>query len=78
MADRFQVDDLPPRTDSINLPKVATGTATAIQTADADAVQSTDMTDTFISAPVCTIAGQQDTATDRRLLGRTRVARAVL
>jgi hypothetical protein len=30
--------DLPSGTDSINLPKVATGTATAIQTADAGTV----------------------------------------
>lgn len=54
--------DLPSGTDSINLPKVATGTTTAIQTADAGAVSSTDLTDTSVSAPVRTIAGQQDIA----------------
>ena len=53
---------LPGGTDSINLPKVATGTATGVQTADAAAVTSTDMTDTSVSAPVRTIAGQQDVA----------------
>jgi HK97 family phage major capsid protein len=53
---------LPNGTDSINVPKVSTGTATAAQTADAASVQSTDMTDTTISAPVRTIAGQQDIA----------------
>ncbi|GAA1065210.1 phage major capsid protein [Streptomyces asiaticus] len=53
---------LPPGTDSINIPKVATGTAAAIQTADNAAVQETDLTDTSISAPVRTIAGQQDVA----------------
>jgi HK97 family phage major capsid protein len=53
---------LPPGTDSINIPKVATGTATAVQTADNGAVQETDLTDTFINAPVRTIAGQQDVA----------------
>jgi HK97 family phage major capsid protein len=53
---------LPPGTDSINIPKVATGTATAVQTADNAAVQETDLTDTFISAPVRTVAGQQDVA----------------
>ncbi|MGW7195544.1 phage major capsid protein [Streptomyces chryseus] len=53
---------LPPGTDSINLPKIATGTATGMQTADAAAVTSTDMTDTFVTAPVRTIAGQQDVA----------------
>jgi HK97 family phage major capsid protein len=53
---------LPGGTDSINIPKVATGTATAVQTADNGAVAETDMTDTFINAPVRTIAGQQDVA----------------
>jgi HK97 family phage major capsid protein len=53
---------LPGGTDSINIPKVATGTATAVQTADNGAVQETDLTDTFINAPVRTIAGQQDVA----------------
>lgn len=54
--------DLPGGTDSINLPKVATGSATGVQTADAGAVTSTDMTDTFVTAPVRTVAGQQDIA----------------
>ncbi|MGW0632437.1 phage major capsid protein [Streptomyces sp. NPDC002758] len=53
---------LPPGTDSINIPKVATGTAVAIQTADNTPVASQDLTDTFINAPVRTIAGQQDVA----------------
>lgn len=53
---------LPGGTDSINIPKVATGTTTAIQTADNGAVSETDLTDTFITAPVRTIAGQQDVA----------------
>jgi HK97 family phage major capsid protein len=53
---------LPSGTDSINLPKVATGTATGVQTADAGGVTSTDLTDTSVSAPVRTIAGQQDIA----------------
>jgi HK97 family phage major capsid protein len=54
--------DLPTGTDSINVPKVATGTTTAVQTADGGAVSSTDLTDTFVTAPVRTIAGQQDLA----------------
>lgn len=53
---------LPSGTDSVHLPKVASGTATAVQTADAGAVQSTDLTDTSVSAAVRTIAGQQDLA----------------
>ncbi|MFI6332922.1 phage major capsid protein [Micromonospora chersina] len=54
--------DLPTGTDSINLPKVATGTATGVQTADGQAVTSQDLTDTSVSAPVRTIAGQEDVA----------------
>lgn len=53
---------LPTGTDSVNLPKIATGTTAAIQTADAAGVSSTDLTDTSVSAPVRTIAGQQDIA----------------
>jgi HK97 family phage major capsid protein len=53
---------LPAGTDSINLPKVNTGTATAVQTTDGAAVTSADLTDTFVSAPVRTVAGQEDVA----------------
>lgn len=52
--------ELPPGTDSINIPKVSTGTATAIQAADNSAVQETDLADTSVQANVKTIAGQQD------------------
>ncbi|MEU6552104.1 phage major capsid protein [Streptomyces sp. NPDC046915] len=61
-ANVVNMQPLPPGTDSINIPKVASGTATAAQTADNAAVQETDATDTFINAPVRTIAGQQDVA----------------
>lgn len=63
---------LPAGTDSVNVPKVATGTATGVQTADAGTVTSTDMTDTFVTAPVRTIAGQQDIAI--QLLDQSPVA----
>ncbi|MET7982528.1 phage major capsid protein [Streptomyces sp. NPDC005281] len=53
---------LPPGTDSINVPKVATGTKVDVQTADAAAVPSQDLTDTSVSAPVRTLSGQQDVA----------------
>lgn len=53
---------LPPGTDSINIPLVSTGTATAIQTADNSSVQETDLADATIAAGVKTIAGQQDVA----------------
>jgi HK97 family phage major capsid protein len=54
--------DLPTGTDSINIPKLSTGTTAAIQTADNASVSSTDFTDTSVSANVKTIAGQQDVA----------------
>lgn len=54
--------ELPPGTDSINIPKISTGAATAIQTADNTTVAETDLADTSVSAAVKTIAGQQDLA----------------
>jgi HK97 family phage major capsid protein len=60
-AERCNVKPLPPGTDSINLPKIATGTSTATQL-DNGTVSSTDFTDTFVTGPVRTIAGQQDVA----------------
>ncbi len=59
-ANLVRSSPLPAGTDSINIPKVSTGTATAIQTADNSALQETDLVDTSISAGVKTIAGQQD------------------
>lgn len=53
---------LPSGTDSINIPKINSGTAVAIQTADNATIQETDLTDTSISAAVKTIAGQQGIA----------------
>ncbi|HEY9375182.1 phage major capsid protein [Streptomyces sp.] len=61
-ANLCNMQPLPGGTDSINIPKVSTGTAVAVQTADNAAVQETDLADTFINAPVKTIAGQQDVA----------------
>jgi HK97 family phage major capsid protein len=72
LANTVQNLPLPSGTDSVNVPKVATGTATGVQTADAAAVTSTDMTDTFVTAPVRTIAGQQDIAI--QLLDQSPVA----
>lgn len=48
-----------PGTNSINLPKVSTGTKVAIQT-DGGAVTSTDITTTSVTGAVQTIAGQED------------------
>jgi HK97 family phage major capsid protein len=61
-ADLCRGYPLPPGTDSINIPRIASGAATAIQTADNAAVQETDMTTNAVTASVRTIAGQQDVA----------------
>ncbi len=53
---------LPSGTDSIVIPKISTGTATAPQASDGAAVTSTDLVDATVNAPVRTIAGQQDIA----------------
>ncbi len=53
---------LPAGTDSINVPKVASGGAVTVQPLDGSAVSSVDLTDTFVTAPVRTIAGQADVA----------------
>lgn len=53
---------LPSGTDSINIPVISTGTATAIQSADNSQVAETDLTDSSVQANVKTIAGQQDLA----------------
>jgi HK97 family phage major capsid protein len=58
-ANLVQQLPLPGGTDSINIPKVLTGTAVGVQTADNQAVTDVDLTDTFINAPVRTIAGQE-------------------
>src|SRR5690606_16696379 len=73
-------EPLPPGTASLNIPKIATGTSTAIQTADnADLSTSapagpheTDLTDTYVQANVKTIAGQQGLAI--QLLDQSPVA----
>jgi HK97 family phage major capsid protein len=61
-ANLVQRQPLPGGTDSINIPKLLTGTAVGVQTADNTPVVDVDLTDTFINAPVRTIAGQQGVA----------------
>jgi HK97 family phage major capsid protein len=51
--------DLPAGTDSINVPKITGGTATAIQATQNSAVNQTDMQTTSISSSITTIAGGQ-------------------
>ena len=60
IANTVSQQELPSGTDSINIPKVLTGTATGVQTADNAAVVETDLTDGVVSAPVRTVAGHQD------------------
>lgn len=59
VADQIGHMDLPPGTDSISLPRVATGTAVDLQATENTAVQETDATTGSITADVATIAGQQ-------------------
>lgn len=58
-ADQVASQPLPTGTDSINLPRLATGTAVAEQATQNTAVQSTDATSSSVTANVATIAGQQ-------------------
>jgi HK97 family phage major capsid protein len=55
----IQNQPLPAGTDSINIPKVATGAAVAVQATQNTGVQVTDLTTTSVSSPVTTIAGGQ-------------------
>lgn len=53
---------LPPGTDVINLPKMLTGTAVAVQATQGSSIQQTDATTGSIASPVITIAGGQTVA----------------
>lgn len=59
VADQVQHQPLPAGTDTISLPKLATGTAVSEQATQNTAVQNTDATATSVTASVATIAGQQ-------------------
>ena len=58
-ADRVRNLELPTGTDSLNVPKIATGTAVAEQSTQNSAVQNTDATTSSVEAKVATLAGQQ-------------------
>ena len=60
IANRCKNMPLPPGIDVINVPRITTGSLTAIQTANAAAVTSQDIVTTSASANVNTIAGQED------------------
>lgn len=59
VADQIAHQNLPGGTDTISLPRLATGTAVAEQATQNNAVQNTDATTSSVSASVATIAGQQ-------------------
>lgn len=54
--------DLPAGTDSINVPRITTGSLTGVQTADNAAIAAQDMVDAVVTLPVRAIAGQVDIA----------------
>lgn len=58
-ANELTLQDLPGGTDSINIPKITGGTGVAVQATQNTAVTETDITDTFVTAPVITLAGDQ-------------------
>ncbi len=58
-ADRAVPGNVPPGTDSINIPKMLTGTAVAVQATQNTAIQQTDATTGSIASPVITVAGGQ-------------------
>lgn len=59
VADQVRPQALPTGTDSISLPRVASGTAVAEQATQNTAVQDTDATTGSVTANVATIAGKQ-------------------
>ena len=61
-ANLVQRQPLPGGTDSINIPKLLTGTSVDVQESDNGEVEEVDLTDTFINAPVRTVAGAQGVA----------------
>jgi HK97 family phage major capsid protein len=58
-ADLFDSQPLPSGISSVNIPKVSTGTTTAIQTTQNSALSQTDMATTSLTAAVTTIGGKQ-------------------
>ncbi len=58
-ADLCNRNDLPGGVSSINIPKVASGTSTAVQATQNSALSDTAMTTTSVSSGITTIAGKQ-------------------
>ena len=62
LADLWHNFPLPSGTDSINIPRFVTGTATGTQPGDGAPVPGRDAADNFVKAQVMTVAGQEDAA----------------
>jgi HK97 family phage major capsid protein len=62
LADLWHNFPLPGGTDSINIPRFVTGTATGTQPGDGAPVPGRDAADNFVQARVMTVAGQEDAA----------------
>jgi hypothetical protein len=60
LADAVQSFPMPPYGDDFKVPQVTTGAAVAVQAAENDPVQETDVASGTVTASVVTIAGQQD------------------
>jgi HK97 family phage major capsid protein len=58
-ADLLNKQELPSGVSSVNLPKVATGSTTAIQATQNTAISNTDITSTSVASGISTVAGQQ-------------------
>jgi HK97 family phage major capsid protein len=58
-ANLLTAEPLPAGTDSLNVPAIISGTSTAVQIGDNQSISETDLVDSFVNAPVRTIAGQQ-------------------
>ncbi len=71
VANIVSQEPLPP-TMQVNIPKILTGTAVAPQASENTPVQETDLTDSYVTADVVTIAGQQTLS--RQLLDQSPVA----
>lgn len=62
LADLWHNFPLPSGTDSINIPRFVTGTATGTQPGDGAPVPGRDAADNFVQARIMTVAGQEDAA----------------
>jgi HK97 family phage major capsid protein len=70
-ADIIPNEALPHGTMQVNVPKISTGTAVGWQATQNSALGETDLTDSYVTANVCTIGGNQTVA--RQLLDQAGI-----